>query len=114
MEGNAASCDDEPGLVQTWDTKVKPGGGGCRQGVGKSQWKNLLHDQGPVKKLYTGLEILNPADHMGSEHTLQSESTVRRYSYRKGFHELCLCRKAAVLLKLLSHVKTDTGILQAH
>lgn len=112
-EGDAASCDGKPGLVQTWDIKVKPGGGGCRECVGKSQGKNLLHVQGSVKKLHTGLEILNPAHHVGSEHILQSESTVRCYSYWKGFHELCLWRKAALLLKLLCHVKMDTGILQA-
>lgn len=37
---------------------MKPGGGGCRQGVGKSQWKNQLHRWGSVKKPHTGLEKL--------------------------------------------------------
>lgn len=112
MEGNTASYNGEAELVETRNIKVKPGGGGCRQGVAKSQWKNLLHHQGSVKKLHRVLEILNPTDHMGSEHMLQSESIIWCYSYWKGFHELCLWRKAALLLKLLSHVKTDTGILQ--
>lgn len=114
MKGNATSCDGEPGLVQTQDTKVKPGGGGCRQGVDKPQWKNQLHHQGSVKKSHTGLEISNPSSHMESEHTPQSESTVRCYSYWKGFHPLSLWRKSALLLKLFSLVKKDTGILQAY
>lgn len=39
---------------------MEPGGGGCWEGLDKSQWKNLLHDQGSVKKPHTEFEILNP------------------------------------------------------
>lgn len=71
LPGNGRQCGKQ--WWWTWDTKEKPGGGGCSQGVGKSQWENLLHDQGSIKKSHTGVEILNPAGCVRSEHALQTE-----------------------------------------
>lgn len=104
MECNAASCNSKPGHVQAWDTEVKatgrmqvnPNGNIC----------SIIRDlvKNPLMELESG----------GSVHMLQIESTIQCCSSGKYFFELCLWRKSALLLKLLSHVKIDNGILKAH
>lgn len=114
MEGSATSCNRELRPVQTWDTEVKPGVGGYRQSVGKSLWKNLLHHQDRFcNRTSQGIRSLESDRTQGiCAYTAKWKHNLVLFFLE--FHKLCLWRKADLLLKLLSHVKTDTGILQAH
>lgn len=99
-----ASCNSKPGHVQAWDTEVKatgrmqvnPNGNIC------SNTRDIVKK--PLMELESG----------GSVHMLQSENTIQCCSSGKDFFELCLWRKSALLLTLLSHVKIDNVILQTH